>query len=58
MQPNWYFASSVRATDRIAQGKHLMAEFSTPIMTSRARLLDHDARVPDGAIAAPPVQAG
>ena len=27
MQPNWNFASSVRATDRIAAGKHLMAEF-------------------------------
>lgn len=27
VQPNWNFASSRRATDRIAHGKHLMAEF-------------------------------
>ncbi|HJT12781.1 MAG TPA: aminotransferase class V-fold PLP-dependent enzyme, partial [Dongiaceae bacterium] len=27
VQPNWTFASSVRATDRITAGKHLMAEF-------------------------------
>jgi cysteine desulfurase family protein (TIGR01976 family) len=27
VQPNWTFASSVRATERIARGKQLMAEF-------------------------------
>ena len=27
VQPNWHFASSRRATERIAQGKRLMAEF-------------------------------
>ncbi|CAN0502816.1 unnamed protein product, partial [Phaeothamnion confervicola] len=27
VQPNWGFASSMLATDRIARGKHLMAEF-------------------------------
>jgi cysteine desulfurase family protein (TIGR01976 family) len=27
VQPNWNFASSQRATERIAHGKHLMAEF-------------------------------
>ena len=27
VQPNWYFASSKLATDRITRGKHLMAEF-------------------------------
>jgi hypothetical protein len=57
VQPNWNFASSVRATDRIAAGKHLMAEFIRRLRRDRARAFDHHASI-CGAGAAAPVQAG